>query len=105
MTDNNKKTSDGRPVLVPRRPEAAAANERAWRAERPKLSPFCEHLDSKKLMLASQTPKVAEDVLDASQHCWCGVTMKILGPDGNQCHPDDCRKGRSCFTSSIQDLL
>lgn len=91
--------------IVPHRPEEVAASARAWAAQRPKVSPFCEHLSSKKMMLASETPKVAEDVLDASRHCWCGVTMKILGQDGNECHPNACQKGRDCFSSPLNDLL
>ena len=74
-------------------------------ASRPGLSPFCVHLDSKKLMLSSDPPQTAEDVLDASRHCWCSVTMKVLGPDDYECHPDDCVKSRGCFESPLADLL
>ncbi len=72
---------------------------------RPTVSPFCQHLSSKKLMIAEDPPMVDRDVLDASQHCWCGVTYKVLGPDGSQCHPEDCRKGRDCFESPLAELL
>jgi len=71
----------------------------------PRLSPYCQHLSSKKLMIAEEPPLVDRDVLDASQHAWCGVTYKVLGPDGFQCGPEDCRKGRECFQSPLAELL
>lgn len=73
--------------------------------KRPGLSPYCVHLASKKMMLSSDPPLVAEDVLDASNHCWCALTMKVLGPDDYECHPDDCTKSRGCFESPLADLL
>ncbi len=69
------------------------------------ISPYCRHLESKKLMLAQAPPLVDRDVLDASQHCWCAQSFKILGPDGFAAHPADCRKGRACFDSPLVDLL
>lgn len=72
---------------------------------KPLVSPYCQHLSSKKLMIAEDPPMLDTDVLDASQHCWCGVTYKVLGPDGYQCEPSECRKGRECFESPLVDLL
>ena len=69
------------------------------------LSPFCTHLASKKLMISSEPPLSVEDVLDASRHCWCSATMKILGPDDYECRPADCTKSRGCFESPLADLL
>lgn len=71
----------------------------------PRVSPYCEHLCSKKLMIADEPAMVDRDVLDASNHCWCGSTFKLLGPDGSGAHPEDCRKGRECFSSPLERLL
>ena len=73
--------------------------------KKPALSPYCQHISSKKLMMAEEPPLVDSDVLDGSQHVWCGVTFKVLGPDGFQCDPEDCRKGRDCFESPLSELL
>lgn len=70
-----------------------------------RVSPYCVHLSSKKLMIADAPPMTTRDVLDASQHCWCARTMQVLGPDRMQCHPEDCTKGRDCFESPLADLL
>lgn len=73
---------------------------------RPRVSPYCVHLESKKLSLAESPPMVAEDVLDASQHCWCGRTKEILGPDRYLCHPEECDDStRDCFESPLKGLL
>ena len=70
-----------------------------------RVTPYCVNLQSKKLMIADSPPMEDRDVLDASQHCWCAVTYKVLGPDGSQCHPEDCRKDRECFESPLRGLL
>ncbi len=74
-------------------------------AVRPRVSPFCKHLASKKLMISDSPPMVVGDVLDASQHCWCARTMQTLGPDRFECHPEDCTKERDCFESPLSGLL
>ena len=61
------------------------------------LSPFCRHLQSKKLFFRTLPPQTEEDVLDASRHCWCRQTHQILGPDGEVVEPLECRAGRACF--------
>ncbi|MBI5364016.1 MAG: hypothetical protein HZA53_12605 [Planctomycetes bacterium] len=60
-------------------------------------SPFCRHIQSKKLFFRSSPPEHEEDILDASRHCWCRRTQQVLGPDGEVVAPDDCRAGRECF--------
>lgn len=65
------------------------------------LSPFCVHIQSKKLFFRKGPPMEESDVLDASRHCWCSLTMQVLGPDGEVVHPDECRAGRSCFRSIL----
>ena len=65
------------------------------------LSPFCVHLQSKKLFFAAGPPQTIDDVLDASRHCWCRKTMQVIGPDGEIVDPRDCRSGRSCFESIL----
>lgn len=67
--------------------------------ERPALdaSPYCRHIQSKKLTFRTAPPRCEEDILDASRHCWCRRTHQILGPDGEVVAPEDCRAGRACF--------
>lgn len=60
------------------------------------ISPFCSELRSKKLLFATRPPQSTEDLLDASNHCWCGETMQALGPDGEMVDPQDCRPPRAC---------
>ena len=71
----------------------------------PRLSPFCQDLCSKKILTRPGLPLTDEDVLDASNHCWCKQTQTQLGPDREPAHPEDCRRGRSCFQSPFEDLL
>jgi hypothetical protein len=63
------------------------------------LSPYCVHLSSKKLLLGHRLPMRDEDVLDASNHCWCRVTQKVIGPDKQPVVPADCQSGRACYVS------
>ena len=72
--------------------------------ERPRLSPYCSDLASKKLLLRSAPALVDRDVLDLSGHCWCQRTHQVLGPDREPVGPEDCRRGRSCFRSPHADL-
>ena len=65
------------------------------------LSPFCIHLQSKKVTFRSSPPMEESDVLDASCHCWCRRTMQVLGPDKERAAPADCRSGRPCFESIL----
>lgn len=67
------------------------------------LFPYCAHLSSKKVMLTSDLPRTERDVLDASNHCWCNRTSTVMGPDRDLAHPDECRRGRSCFESNFSD--
>ena len=62
-------------------------------------SPICAELRSKKYYFLESAPVESEDVLDASNDCWCNRTNDRLGPDGDGVHPDDCREGRTCFRS------
>jgi hypothetical protein len=81
----------------------AASAEGAAPARGPnlRLSPFCVHLQSKKLFFADAPPQAIDDVLDASRHCWCRKTMQVIGPDGEFVDPRDCQSGRSCFESIL----
>ncbi len=72
---------------------------------RPEVHPFCTELESKKTIMTSGLPRTVEDVLDASNHCWCGVTAQVVGPDGELAHPEDCQDGRSCFRSPFRAKL
>lgn len=60
-------------------------------------SPFCKHLRSKKWYFRTGPPRVAGDLLDASNHCWCGATSEALGTDGETANPEYCVRGRPCF--------
>ena len=73
--------------------------------ETPRISPFCADLQSKKLAVQGGPALVDEDVLDASNHCWCAATSQILGPDREPAHPSTCRAGRACFHSPLQSML
>jgi hypothetical protein len=60
-------------------------------------SPICADLRSKKWYFLDRPPQSADDVLDASNDCWCARTEMRIGPDREVVHPDDCRSGRGCF--------
>ena len=70
----------------------------------PRVSPFCVHLLSKNIVKRARAMLTDDDVLDASNHCWCGTTGQALGPDRFVAHPSDCRRGRACFESPLSDL-
>lgn len=70
----------------------------------PRVSPFCMHLLSKNIVKRAHPMLTDEDVLDASNHCWCKCTGQILGPDRYVAHPSECRSGRTCFESRVTDL-
>jgi hypothetical protein len=61
------------------------------------ISPFCRHLQSKKLVFRTSPPQTEDDVLDASRHAWCRKTQQVVGADGEIACPADCRRGRPCF--------
>jgi hypothetical protein len=78
---------------------AGAGNDAAGSGVR--LSPFCVHLQSKKRFFLRGPALEESDVLDASQHCWCRLTLQLLGPDGEVVEPRECRSGRSCFADTL----
>jgi len=90
---------------APAVPRASAAAPSASAAFRPRVSPYCSALSSKKVLGLRGLPMVDSDVLDASNWCWCRRTAQILGPDRQPAHPQDCRSGRSCFHSPFAALL
>ncbi len=65
------------------------------------LFPICAELRSKKYYMLGRPPRTSDEVLDASNDCWCAVTSDRLGPDKDPVQPDDCRRGRSCFRSLV----
>lgn len=73
--------------------------------KRPAISPYCQDLCSKKILVSVGLPLVDGDVLDRSQHCWCSRTMTVLGPDREPAHPEDCLQARDCFRSPLKSLL
>lgn len=66
--------------------------------ERVQVSPYCAQLRSKKLVFQNRPPQSDEDILDASGHTWCFTTQETLGEDGQPCSPEDCQKGRGCYS-------
>jgi hypothetical protein len=70
----------------------------------PVVSPFCLRLLSKNIVKRAKPMLTDEDVLDASNHCWCAATGQILGPDRYVAHPGDCRRGRVCYESPLENL-
>ena len=64
---------------------------------KPLESPICADVRSKKYFFLQAAPMRSEDLLDASNDCWCNRTHDRVGPDGDGVHPDDCREARACF--------
>jgi len=60
-------------------------------------SPFCAKLRSKKYYFLEGPAKSEDELLDASNDCWCGVTQQRVGPDQEPVDPEDCVEGRDCF--------
>lgn len=60
------------------------------------ISPFCSKLRSKKYYFLEGPALTEEDILDASNDCWCGRTMQRVGPDGKVVDPSDCVVARDC---------
>jgi hypothetical protein len=66
-------------------------------------SPFCKHLRSKRWYFRTGPPQVARDLLDSSNHSWCGVSCEIQGHDGEMATPEFCVRGRACFEPYFAD--
>lgn len=65
-------------------------------------TPFCGSLRSKKFFMRDGLANEADDYLDASNYCWCGVTQLVVGPDGGKASPTRCGPGRSCYSSALE---
>lgn len=63
------------------------------------LSPICREIRSKKLFHLTAIPTRPEDIVDASNHCWCRVTQQVIGPDGSRVRATTCNSGRECYKS------
>ncbi len=63
-------------------------------------SPLCRELRSKKYFNLQSLPMTPDDILDAANHCWCRLTMQVVGPDGEMVHPRDCHGDRGCYKSA-----
>jgi hypothetical protein len=68
----------------------------------PLNSPFCRELRSKRFFFARGIPTEAQTYLDGSDHCWCYLTQKPIGPDADKVYPDRCIPGRSCYRSALE---
>ena len=64
------------------------------------VSPYCKHLRSKKWFFLQGPALTEDDILDASNDCWCEATFMKLGPDGDVVEPEGCKHGRACFEQS-----
>ena len=64
--------------------------------------PLCADLASKKQRMSGRIAFVPEDVLDAAAHCWCSRTYKVLGPDRDVAHPENCNRTRECYRAPGQ---
>lgn len=62
-----------------------------------KLSPFCRNLRTKKSFFLTRPPRTADELLEASGHCWCSCTGHAVGDDGEVADTEDCIVGRQCF--------
>ena len=76
-------------------PENTPANSTAIQTN------FCGSLRSKKFFMLDALATDAEQYLDASNHCWCGETQQVIGPDSGRATPHRCTPGRSCYTSAL----
>jgi len=65
-------------------------------------SPFCREIRSKRFFFLREMPTEPHHLKDGSNHCWCRVTMKVYGPDGEITRPTDCVAGRSCYKSLFE---
>lgn len=65
-------------------------------------SPYCREIRSKRYFFLREMPTENHHLKDGSNHCWCRVTMKVYGPDGEQARPDDCVSGRTCYRSLFE---
>jgi hypothetical protein len=68
-------------------------------------SPFCHELRSKKFFMLDTFATEASQYMDGSNHCWCYHTQQVIGPDGGKVNPQTCNPNRSCYKSSLADLL
>lgn len=62
-------------------------------------SPYCREIRSKRYFFLREMPTEEHHLKDGSNHCWCRLTMKVYGPDGELARPADCVGGRSCYRS------
>lgn len=62
-------------------------------------SRFCCEIRSKKVFNLTTVPVKEADILDMSGHCWCRLTMQVVGPDGNFVSPKHCGPERGCYKS------
>jgi hypothetical protein len=65
-------------------------------------SPFCCEIRSKKTFTLATVPVKESDVLDPSGHCWCRLTMQVVGPDGGFVSPKHCGPDRGCYKSHFR---
>ena len=65
-------------------------------------SPYCCEIRSKRFFFLREMPTEEHHLKDGSNHCWCRVTMKVYGPDGELTRPSDCVAGRSCYRSLFE---
>lgn len=63
-----------------------------------RISPYCRKLRTKKVFFLPHPPRNEEELLEASGHCWCAETGYAVGEDGDLTGPEECTRGRSCFT-------
>jgi hypothetical protein len=70
--------------------------------ERTPPTPFCRELRSKRFFTTEGVPTEASQYLDGSDHCWCFVTQRPIGPDNGRVYPDRCVPGRSCYRSALE---
>ena len=66
------------------------------------LTPVCGELRSKKFFMLDTIPTKPEDYFDPSGHCWCRLTMQVVGPDGGFVSPKHCGPDRGCYKSHFK---
>ena len=60
-------------------------------------TPFCGSLRTKKFYFLEGPAHTEDELLDASNDCWCKETQQRIGPDGEPVDAEDCTAGRTCY--------
>lgn len=63
--------------------------------------PACIHLRSKGMYVTGKLAPVREQDGMGDGYCWCNLTQKSDGPDGQLVDRPSCSDGRSCYQQVV----